>query len=457
MHYHFIGIGGVGMSAIAQILHNRGESVSGSDRGESDVTRRLRAAGIVVSIGHDAGNVNGAEVVIFTPAIAKDNPELLEAKRRGLPLMERPEMLGRLMEPYKHRVAIAGTHGKTTTTSMTDMVLERAGLDFTTLIGGDLKSLGGNARIGSGDTIVTEACEAFGSFQHLRPSITVILNVEPDHLDYYGTPENVEKGFKQFIDKVDPDGVVIACADDPGARRVLDGCDRRVVWFGTDESADVRAVDVDVAQPDARYTLVRDGVALGAVTLGVPGMQNVTDSLAAAAVAFELGAGFEPVRDALKDFHGAGRRFEILYDDGSVMVVDDYAHHPSEIRATLSGVKSAFSRRLIAVFQPHLYSRTRDFCAEFAEALSLADAVIVTPIYAAREQPIEGISGENIVECLEQVGYGNMRYARDKDILHEELAKEVRGGDIVMVLGAGDIRVVGERLAAKLAEGVTLA
>jgi len=440
------------MSAIAGILHDRGDVVSGSDRQESDVTRRLRASGIAVYIGHAAEQVRGADAVVYSAAIPQDNPELVEAHRLGLEVLERPEMLGRLMEPYANRVAVSGTHGKTTTTSMITAIVERAGLDATVLIGGDVACLGGNARLGGSSTIVAEACEAFGSFLHLYPSIAVITNIDADHLDYYGTIERIEESFAQFVDQVDSKGCVVACWDDERVRRVLAGCDRRVVSFGLTGSPHLLAADVDITHPEAEYTLVRGGEKLGGIVLGVPGEQNVVDSLAAVAVAFELGAGFSDIQAALREFRGAGRRFEVLYDYGDVMVVDDYAHHPAEITTTLAGARAAYDRHMIAVFQPHLFSRTREFTEEFAEALSIADEVIVTSIYAAREQPIEGVSGESIVNAMKAKGFANARYVADMNELPAELAARVGRGDMVLVIGAGDIRTVGEKLAQMLSE-----
>lgn len=453
LRYHMIGIGGVGMSAIAHILHGRGEIVTGSDRQENDITRRLRSEGVKISIGHSASNVDGADVVVYTAAIPKDNPEMVEARKRGIPLLERPAMLGKIMEPYEHRIAVSGTHGKTTTTSMIDMILDRAGLDASALIGGDLKSLGGNAKLGAGSIILTEACEAFESFLHLYPSMAVITNIDADHLDYYGTIEHIEDSFRQFISQVDKDGCVIACWDDPRVRKVMENCGRRLVRFGIGDGADLVAENVNVSIPEPTYTLVRGGKPLGEIKLGVPGLQNVTDSLAAAAAAFEMGVGFDAVRDALRDFHGAGRRFEILYNDGDMMVVDDYAHHPAEIKATLTGARAAYrDKHIIAVFQPHLYSRTKIFEAEFASVLSTVDEVIVASIYAAREKPMEGVSGENIVNRMRESGFTNVRYAPDKNVLPEELAARIGKGDMVMVIGAGDIRTVGDKLAEILNE-----
>lgn len=451
LHYHLIGIGGIGMSWIAHILHDRGEVVTGSDRQENDVVRRLRSAGIRVSIGHDAENVREADVVVYTAAVTADNPEMVEARRRGIALLERPAMLDRLMEPYRHRVAVSGTHGKTTTTSMISSILEAAGLDATALIGADVRSLGGNVRLGRSSIVVTEACEAFESFLHLHPSMAVITNIDADHLDYYGTIERIEESFRRFLSQVDPDGSVVACWDDPRVRRVVEDCGRNLITFGVQGSPDFLAAELDVSSPEPCYTLIRRGEALGRISLGVPGKQNVVDSLAAVAVAFELGAGFEAAQRALREFRGAGRRFEVLFDRGDVMVVDDYAHHPAEIAATLSGARSAYGgRRITAVFQPHLFSRTKAFLAEFSEALSAADEVIVTSIYAAREQPMDGVSGEGIVNMMKGNGFAAVRYAPEKSTVAGELAARVGPGDLVLVFGAGDIRAVGEELAAIL-------
>lgn len=441
------------MSAIAHVLNKRGEHVSGSDRQESDVTRRLESAGVTIHIGHAAGNVTGADVVVYSAAIPKDNPEMVEAARLGVETLERPVMLGRLMEPYKHRVAVSGTHGKTTTTSMLNAILERTDLDANVLIGGDVKSLGGNVRIGNGSVFVTEACEAFSSFLHLYPSIAVITNIDADHLDHYGTIERIEETFRKFAGQVDENGTIIACGDDDRARRVLNGCGRRVVWFGTNGSPDILAADVDVSNPEPTYMLSVGGKTLGKVTMSVPGRQNVLNSLAAAGAAFELGADFDAVRMGLRDFTGAGRRWEILYDESGVTVVDDYAHHPAEIKATLSGARLAHQdRHIIAVFQPHLYSRTKAFAGEFAEALSIADEVIVSSIYAAREQPIDGVTAGIIVDQMRSNGFADVRYAPEKNEIAVGLADKLTSGDLVIILGAGDIRAVSESLAAILSE-----
>ncbi|HPP74365.1 MAG TPA: UDP-N-acetylmuramate--L-alanine ligase [Armatimonadota bacterium] len=440
---HFIGIGGAGMSAIAHIMHHRGQEVSGSDQRISKTTDRLKSEGISVVIGHDPASVHGASLVVYSAAVPSDNPELVEAERLGIPILTRAQMLGRLMEPYKHRVAVTGTHGKTTTTSMVHMVLSEARLDPTVLIGGDLDSLGGNAKVGGESVFVTEACEAFNSFLDLHPSIAIITNIDADHLDYHKTLDRILESFGQFVQQVDEDGCVIACMDDENAKKVLSSASRRVVGYSAKGEAEVQAVDIFVHGPQASYELVRNGEKLGRVTLGVPGMQNVENSLAAAALGFELGASVDAIRHGLSRFKGTGRRFEMLGVIGDIMVVDDYAHHPREIQATLSAARAGWNRRIIAVFQPHLYSRTQFFAKEFAESLSAADVVIVTDIYAAREKPIEGVTPQMISD---QIQGPEVHYIPDKDSMVGFLLANVRPGDMVITLGAGDIRVVGEEL-----------
>jgi len=435
------------MSAIARVMHYRGESVSGSDQKSSVTTDSLIAEGINVAIGHDAANVRGASLVVYSAAIPEDNPERVEARNLGIPVISRAEMLGRLMKPYRHRIAVTGTHGKTTTTSMVNMVLSQTNLDPTVLIGGDLTSLGGNTRVGGEELFVTEACEAFNSFLNLYPSIAVITNIDADHLDYHGTFENIIKSFKEFIDHVDQGGCVIACVDDPNVRGILKQTGRRIIGYSCNGEGDIRAEDISVDSPEASYELVRNGIRLGRVTLGVPGMQNIANSLAAVAVGFELGVSFDAIRDGLAMFKGTGRRFEYIDNVDDILIIDDYAHHPREIEATLAAARQGWSRRIVAVFQPHLYSRTKFFAKEFAESLSAADVVVVTGIYAAREKPIEGVTAELISEKMDG---GKAHLIPDKSDIVDFLVKEVRPGDMVITLGAGDIRSVAEDLDRKL-------
>ncbi|MDO8587968.1 MAG: UDP-N-acetylmuramate--L-alanine ligase [Armatimonadota bacterium] len=447
---HFIGIGGAGMSALAAVMRGRGAEVSGSDQKESDSTRRLRTMGIRVEIGHVAGNIGDPELVVISAAIPPDNPEIAAAKERGIPVIQRAEMLGRLMDSYGSRIAIAGTHGKTTTTSMVSLIALGAGLDPTILIGGDVKAIGGNARLGEGDLFITEACEAYSSFLYLHPSIAVVTNVDADHLEHHGTLENIKQVFVQFLSQVDEDGCVIACADDENVRSILPFVTRRIVLYGVASDAEVRADEVDVDSPAASYSLVRNGKAMGRVQLATPGLQNVLNSLAAAAVGLELGTEFPAIREALGKHRGAGRRFEILGEARGVLVVDDYAHHPAEIAATLTAARRGFGRRIVAIFQPHLYSRTKFFLRDFAESLKLADRQIVTDIYAARERPIAGVSAEQIVNAMNRNGNKVGEYIPDKANIAEIVLPELRSGDMVIVMGAGDIRGVGEEILSRL-------
>ncbi|MBQ7525712.1 MAG: UDP-N-acetylmuramate--L-alanine ligase [Abditibacteriota bacterium] len=438
--YYFIGIGGAGMSAIAHILRKRGAEVAGSDRCESEVTERLRREGITVHIGHDGANVKDVDVLVYSAAIPQDNPEMVRARELGIEIYERPVMLGMLMDEYKNRVAVAGTHGKTTTTSMLSCIFAQGGIDSTDLIGGDLSSMGGNARLGKGDMFLTEACEAFGSFYHLRPSVAVITNIDADHLDFYGDYQGVEDGFVKFSENLDPDGVIVMCGGDENSVKAAKRINRKIVWTGID-SGDYRAKDAKIDTPRPEYTLVVKGEERGRITLRVPGIHNVYNSLAAAAVADMFGVGFEDIKTALAAFGGAGRRFDLLYD-GGVTVVDDYAHHPSEIRTTIEGVKKAFDRKLKVIFQPHLYSRTRDHFEEFAEVLSLADEVMLIPIYPAREEPIPGITSEIISERIP-----GSRCFKSIDEAVETVSREAEKGDIIMSMGAGTITQVGHKLA----------
>lgn len=438
------------MSGLAAVMRGRGATVSGSDQKESDNTRRLQIMGIPVAIDHKAENVGDVDLVVATAAVASDNPEVVAAQQRGIPVISRAEMLGRLMSEYRHRVAIAGTHGKTTTTAMTSLVALAAGIDPTILVGGDIKAIGGNARLGNGEVFITEACEAFSSFLHLHPSIAVVTNVDADHLDHHGGIENIKQSFIQFLNQVDDDGSIIACGDDSNVREILPLVNRRVVLYGLGRDCDVKAVDVNVDSPTASFTLVREERSLGRIHLSTPGAQNVLNALAAAAVGLELGAGFSAIRDALAKHRGAGRRFEILGEANGVIVVDDYAHHPAEIAATLTAAKRGWGRRLIAVFQPHLYSRTRFFLNDFAESLKLADRQIVTDIYAAREQPIPGVSAEQIVDAINRNESAHSQYIADKSKIADSILPDLQKGDMVIIMGAGDIRGVGEEILSRL-------
>ncbi len=452
---HFVGIGGAGMSGMARVLARQGVAVTGSDLRESATLESLRReSGIRAEAGHEAHHLNGATLVVASAAVKKDNPEMVAARAKGLPVISRAEMLGRLMARYPRSIAISGTHGKTTTTGMTAMALEAGGLDPTVLIGGDLPAYGGNARLGASDVFLAEACEAYDSFLDLDPQIAVITNIEADHLDYYGDLENILRSFRKFLRQVT--GTAILPGFDENARALAE--DLRLapsapalVTYALGGDVTLRTEDLDAQGMAPSYVAVWQGEPLGRITLGVPGMHNVANSLAAVAVGLTLGVPFSKIADGLRAFVGTGRRFERLGETpGGVVVVDDYAHHPTEIRATLAAAHRAYpGRRIVAVFQPHLPSRTRDFKTEFAESFGDADHVVLTDIFLAREQPLEGVTGAGLAALTaDRRGVDHVSYVADKTALPARLAEMVRPGDLVLTLGAGDIRTAAEGLLA---------
>lgn len=448
--YHFIGIGGSGMSGLARLLLADGVSVTGSDMKESATTRALREAGAAISVGHRAENLNGATQVVYTAAVREDNPELVEARRRGLPTRIRAEMLGQVMEG-RRGIAISGTHGKTTTTGFAASAFMAAGADPTVLIGGDWAPIGGNARPGKGRYFIAEACEAFDSFLELHPHVALITNIEADHLDWHKSLDGVIEAFRKFLGQIQPGGYVVGCRDDQEVRRLLSRTNVRSVTYGLQDGADYVAVDLRLDQPHPSFTVIREGQALGEVRLTVPGQHNVLNALGVAALALEEGAPFEAIARGLREFRGVGRRFEVLGEVDDIVVLDDYAHHPTEVNATLSAARRALGRYTTAVFQPHLYSRTQLLLDDFARSFEDANRVIVTEIYAAREQPIEGVTGEALVRrILEIEPEKQVEYVGDRGELLRKLAAESRPGDLVITMGAGDIREVGERLVEEL-------
>lgn len=438
---------------MARVLARQGVQITGSDARESATLESLRReSGIRAEAGHAACHLSGATLVVASAAIKKDNPEIQAAREQGIPVISRAEMLGRLMARYPRSVAISGTHGKTTTTGMTAMILEAGGLDPTVLIGGDLPAYGGNARLGQSEVFLAEACEAYDSFLDLDPALAVITNIEADHLDYYGDLANVLRSFRKFLGQVT--GTVILPGFDDNARLLMGPLQAlpnapALVTFGLDGAVTLRAEALDADGPAPSYTLVWRGERLGRVTLAVPGLHNVLNSLAAATVGLTLGVPFAAVASGLAAFTGTGRRFERLGETaGGVSVVDDYAHHPTEIRATLDAARRAYpERRIIAVFQPHLPSRTRDFKTEFAESFGDADHVVLTDIFLAREQPLEGVTGAGLAALTaERRGADHVTYVADKAALPARLSEIVRPNDVLLTLGAGDIRTAGEGL-----------
>lgn len=443
-HVHFVGIGGIGMSGLAELLANLGYIVSGSDLRASAVTARLEALGARVFTGHRAEQVGGADVVVVSSAIRPDNPEVLEAARRHIPVMPRAEMLAELMR-LRYGIAVAGSHGKTTTTSMIALMLERGGLDPTAVIGGRLSAFGSNARLGRGEVMVAEADESDGSFVRLSPVIAVVTNIDREHVDHYGDFDRLCEAFVDFASRVPFHGAVVACADDPVVARLLPRMTRRVVPYGlAAPAAAVCGVDVEVTAAGSRCRVEQAGAAFGARALGeirlkVPGRHNLANALAAVAVGLELGMAFETIAAALAEFPGAERRFQVIGEAGGVRVVDDYGHHPTEIAAVLDAARLGPSRRLVVAFQPHRFSRTAALLPEFGRALAAADEVVVAPIYPAGEDPIPGITAEAVAGAVRAVRPVPVHVVAALDEVVPCVADLAREGDLVITLGAGSI------------------
>ena len=448
---HFIGIGGIGMSGIAELLANLGYVVSGSDERRSAVTDRLASLGIRVSVGHDASHVGDADVVVISSAVRSTNPEVVEAGRRQIPVIPRAEMLAELMR-LRYSVAVAGAHGKTTTTSMIALVLERAGLDPTAVIGGRLSAFGSNARLGRGDIMVAEADESDRSFLALFPTLAVITNIDHEHLENYGGFGDLQQAFVDFANKVPFYGGVVACVDDPNLAAVLPRMRRRVVTYGLDSAdADVTADDVVLGPLSVRATVKlrsrgsTPGAALGAIGLSVPGRHNLLNALATIAVGLELGLSFDRIAAGLREFHGAERRFDVRGEPNGILVVDDYGHHPTEIAAVLAAARS-LNRRLIVAFQPHRFTRTASLMEAFGPALSTADHIVLTDIYAAGEAPIAGATLDVLAAAIRRGVHVPLDVAPTLDDVVAAVVRAARPGDVVLTLGAGSIGSVPERL-----------
>ncbi len=449
---HFVGIGGIGMSGIAEVLLNLGYNVSGSDRALSDVTEHLASIGARIYQGHSPEFVQDADVLVYSSAVSEDNPEVQEALRRKIPVIKRAEMLAELMR-LKFGIAIAGTHGKTTTTSLTGSVLTEGGLDPTLIIGGKVRMLKTNARLGESEFLVAEADEFDKSFLKLIPTIAVITNIEADHLDCYKDMDDLKSSFVNFANKVPFYGRVIVCLDNPGVQEVLSQIKRSVTTYGFNKQADIQASSVEFRDGGVAFDVSYMKYKLGRIQLRIPGEHNVLNSLAAIGVGLELDIPFEKIKAGLEKFTGVNRRFEIKAVVNDIMVVDDYAHHPTEIEATLRGARTGWpGRRIVAVFQPHLYSRTRDFYKEFARAFFEADVLVVTDVYPAREEPIPGVDGNLIADTARTLGHREVHYVQNKDELPNFLLDLVRPGDMVITIGAGNIWKVGEALIPLLQE-----
>ncbi len=442
---HFVGIGGIGMSGIAEILWNQGFEVSGSDKSLSDVTERLEKLGIKVYEGHSAENLKDVDVLVYSSAVTTDNPEVKAAIERKIPVIKRSEMLAETMR-MKYGIGIAGTHGKTTTTSMVGLTLTEGGIDPTIIVGGKLSSLGGtNARLGNGEFIVVEADEFDRSFLKLTPTIAALTTLESDHLDTYKDLDDIKSAFIEFASKVPFYGFVVLCLDEPALQDIIPHINKKIITYGTTAQADVRAVDITQVQFLTTYSVRYHGKLIGQITLKVPGEHNVKNSLVAVIIGTELGIDFSIIKKALESFTGVYRRFEVKYNK-EILVVDDYAHHPTETSATLKAIRDGWdSRRLVAVFQPHLYSRTKDFYQEFGRSFLNSDVFICTDVYPAREEPIPGVTGELIAEATRKFGHKNVFYIADKKNIPAFLAEIKQEGDIIITMGAGDIWRYGEQ------------
>src|SRR2546423_884010 len=437
-HIHFVGIGGIGMSGIAEVLINSGFDVSGSDLKSSEVTKRLGALGGKVMEGDEAENVGDADVVVRSTAVREDNPEVVEARRLSIPVIPRAEMLAELMRLKPHSVAVAGSHGKTTTTSMVATVLGYAELDPTVVVGGVVKSFGSNARIGQSDLMVVEADESDRSFLMLTPTIAIVTNIDREHMDYYDDMDDVRECFSQFVNKVPFYGVAILCLDDPHVQAVIPHVKRRRITYGLSAQADVSAHGIRFNEGyGSSFTVWRGAESMGEVTLRAPGLHNVYNALAAIAVGFELQVPFERISEALSNFTNADRRFQFKGEEAGGLVGDDYWHHPTEIKATLAAAKiGSMGRRIVVLFQPHRYTRTQDLMEEFARSFNNADMLFVTDIYAASEDPIPGITAEVLTEAIKRYGHKNAQYIGPLEGAPEILRDQLREGDMLITLGA---------------------
>jgi UDP-N-acetylmuramate--alanine ligase len=435
---HFVGIGGIGMSGIAEVLINQGFIVTGSDRNLSEITDNLERIGAVVHRGHNPENVGDANVLVYSSAVTEENPEVQEAKKRKIPVIRRAEMLGELMR-MKYGVAVAGTHGKTTTSSLVGHVLDEGGFDPTLIIGGRIRSLNTNARLGTSNYLVAEADEYDRSFLTLTPTVAAITNIETDHLDCYADLDDIKRTFAEFANKVPFYGSVVACLNSENVLDILPLINKPIVTYGFSTQADYQAADLSFKGNETTFSVFHGGEKITDILIHIPGEHNVLNALAAFTIGRELDIPVGKIRAGLEKFTGVIRRFEIKYQDTEIIVVDDYAHHPTEVRATLKAAASAWHKRVVALFQPHLYSRTRDFYKEFGKSFVDADVLVVTDIYPAREEPIDGVSGEMIAEAARAVGHKEVYYVPEIADVPAFLEEITKAGDVVVGLGAGDV------------------
>jgi len=444
-HIHFVGIGGIGMSGIAELLLNLGYRVSGSDIKESEIAQRLSSLGASVYYGHKENNLKDADVVVVSSAVRADNPEVVQAHDRNIPVIPRAEMLGELMR-LKYGIAVAGAHGKTTTTSLVAAVLEYGQVDPTVVIGGKLMKTNTNAFLGAGDFLVAEADESDGSFLTLPPTIAVVTNIDREHLDYYSGIEQIKASFLQFLNKVPFYGLCLICLDDEHLQSIIPSMEKRIMTYGRASQADLQARELSFDGFSSTFTVYLRDKRLGRVTIRLPGSHNVLNALAAIGVGLELDIAFKDIKKALREFKGIQRRFQLLGQRRGITLIDDYAHHPTELKMALKAARQLDAKRVVALFQPHRYSRTQHLFSEFMTAFYDADVLIVTGIYAASEQPIKGVSSERLCDGLREYGHKNVVFAHDLQQAEKLVLETIESGDVFMTLGAGDVCTVGPRV-----------
>ncbi|WP_171032925.1 UDP-N-acetylmuramate--L-alanine ligase [Fodinibius saliphilus] len=456
-HIHMVGIGGIGMSGMAEILLQKGYIVSGSDASMGETIERLQKLGANIAIGHDEKNIEGCDVVVYTSAVkAEENIETKAALEQGIPVIKRAEMLAELMR-MKYGVGVAGTHGKTTTTTMIGHVIQDGSFDPTIMVGGKVHSFSEtNAVVGKGDIIVVEADEFDRTFLRLTPSLGVITNIEAEHLDIYDNLDDVKEAFIEFANKVPFYGAVALCLDDPNVRSIIPKLERRTITYGLTPQAEIRAIDIEIDHFTSTFTVIDEGEKLGEIKLNAPGEHNVKNALAAVAVGLELDIDFKQIKSGLERFKGVFRRFQLKAEKDDVIVIDDYAHHPTEVQATLSAAREGWKdRRIVAVFQPHLYSRTQELFEEFGLSFFDAEVSVITDVYPSREDPIKGVDGKLIADAAKEYGHRKVHYVEDKAELPKQLKEIVEPGDVIITMGAGDIYKYSEQFVEALEAGIS--
>ena len=449
---HFVGIGGIGMSGIAELLLNQGFEVSGSDLNDSELIDKLRSSGAKINIGHKSDNLLKSEAVVYSSAIPEDNVELIFAREKNIPTIKRAEMLGELIALKNTSIAVGGTHGKTSTSSMIGTMLSHSKLDPTLIVGGLVKNLNSNSKLGAGEIVVVEADEYDKSFLQLKPTVAVITNIEEEHMDCYSDMDDLYDSFISFANSVPFYGSVVICSDSSGASDIINKIKRPITTYGINSNADIQASMISFNEMKSFYTLNYRGENLGQVNLSAPGEHNILNSLASAAIGVELGIDPKDIISGLNAYQGVRRRFEIKGTINDIIIIDDYAHHPTEVEATLNTAKKSWDKRIIGVFQPHLFSRTKDFYKEFAEAMMGCDIALITDIYPAREKPITGVTGKLVYDRIKELGHKNSHYIPDLSNINTIIEENVEAGDLIITMGAGTIWRYGESILKHLSQ-----